>query len=86
MAATVLWPPATHNQDRNAPEMSPDSDHGRPTDSLNTRLRADPTRIAAARELLAEIDRVVFAGSRKHTEHGHTALTARTIKGLFGRG
>jgi len=66
--------------------MSPDSDHGRPTDSLNTRLRADPTRIAAARELLAEIDRVVFAGSRKHTEHGHTALTARTIKGLFGRG
>jgi hypothetical protein len=66
--------------------MSPDSDHGRPTDPLNTRLRADPARIAAARELLAEIDRTVFAGSRKHAEHGHTALTARTIKGLFGRG
>ena len=86
MAATVLWSPATHNQDRNAPEMSPDSDHGRPTDPLNTRLRADPARIAAAHELLAEIDRMVFAGSRKHTERDHADLAARTVKGLFGRG
>ena len=86
MAATVLWSPATHDQGRNAPEMSPDSDHGRPMDPLNTRLRADPARIAAARELLADIDRVMFAGGRRHGEDSHAALTARTTKGLFGRG
>jgi hypothetical protein len=66
--------------------MSPDSDHGRPTDPLNTRLRADPARIAAAGELLAEIDRMVFAGRRKHTVRDHADLVARTVKGLFGRG
>jgi hypothetical protein len=66
--------------------MSPDSDHGRPTEPLNTRLRADPARIAAARQLLVEIDRTVFAAGKMHSEDAHAARTARAVKGLFGRG
>ncbi len=67
--------------------MSPsDSDRGRPAAPLDTRLRADPARIAAAREFLAEIDRTVFATADKHAGEAHAALTARTVKGLFGRG
>jgi hypothetical protein len=66
--------------------MSPtEEDRDRESEPADTRLKAHPDKVTAARDLLAEIDRTVFPTSSRHRADEHAALVARAVRKLFGR-
>jgi len=64
----------------------PDKNDDHPNEPLDTRLRVDPNKVAAARGLLGDIDRLVFATGDKHGADAHAGLIARAARALFGNG
>ena len=66
--------------------MSPiDSLDDHQNEPLDTRLRIDPNKVAAARAYLAEIDATVFQTAEEHPADNHALVLGSAIAALFGR-